>query len=119
MINCINCYRLHRHKDTIYCPFFDLPECVRGAHHIDASKLSFAPAPPKLPPLPPKPVEKNKKDRIPIFKPYEHGSKIDWAKYHNRIFEMHISGVSTYKIADALGLKQYSVHHYIARYVED
>lgn len=35
MIDCLKCYRLRRHNDTVYCPFLDLKECVRGEHYIN------------------------------------------------------------------------------------
>ena len=34
VINCYECYRLHRHADVVFCPFFDLDECCRGKHKI-------------------------------------------------------------------------------------
>lgn len=38
MIDCLKCYRLRRHNDTVYCPFLDLKECVRGEHYIKHCK---------------------------------------------------------------------------------
>ena len=38
MIDCLKCYRLRRHNDTVYCPFLDLKECVRGEHYINDFK---------------------------------------------------------------------------------
>lgn len=43
MIDCLKCYRLRRHNDTVYCPFLDLKECVRGEHYINIASLPFKP----------------------------------------------------------------------------
>lgn len=98
MIDCLKCYRLRRHNDTVYCPFLDLKECVRGEHYINIASL------------PPKMVKS-----IPPFKPHPN-SPHDWEKFHAQIFEMKNNGVSSYKIAAALGLPQTSVFNYMKRY---
>lgn len=98
MIDCLKCYRLRRHNDTVYCPFLDLKECVRGEHYINIASL------------PPKMVK-----AIPPFKPHPN-SPHDWEKFHNQIFEMKNNGASSYKIAAALGLPQTSVFNYMKRY---
>jgi hypothetical protein len=110
MIDCLKCYRLRRHNDTVYCPFLDLKECVRGEHYINIASLPFNPQKEETPPLPPKMVK-----AIPPFKPHPN-SPHDWEKFHNQIFEMKNNGVSSYKIAAALGLPQTSVFNYMKRY---
>lgn len=110
MIDCLKCYRLRRHNDTVYCPFLDLKECVRGEHYINIASLPFKPKQEETPPLPPKMVK-----AIPLFKPHPN-SPHDWEKFHNQIFEMKNNGVSSYKIAAALGLSQTSVFNYMKRY---
>ena len=100
MIDCLKCYRLRRHNDTVYCPFLDLKECVRGEHYINIASLPFKPQKEETPPLPPKMVK-----AIPPFKPHPN-SPHDWEKFHNQIFKMKNNGVSSYKIAAALGLPQ-------------
>jgi hypothetical protein len=82
MIDCLKCYRLRRHNDTVYCPFLDLKECVRGEHYINIASLPFKPQKEETPPLPPKMVK-----AIPPFKPHPN-SPHDWEKFHNQIFEM-------------------------------
>lgn len=89
MIDCLKCYRLRRHNDTVYCPFLDLKECVRGEHYINIA--------------------------IPPFKPHPN-SPHDWEKFHTKIFEMKNNGISSYKIAAALGLPQTAVYNYMKRY---
>lgn len=110
MIDCLKCYRLRRHNDTVYCPFLDLKECVRGEHYINIASLPFKPQKEETPPLPPKMVK-----AIPPFKPHPN-SPHDWEKFHNQIFEMKNNGVSSYKIAAAVGLPQTSVFNYMKRY---
>lgn len=110
MIDCLKCYRLRRHNDTVYCPFLDLKECVRGEHYINIASLPFKPKQEEIPPLPPRMVK-----AIPPFKPHPN-SPHDWEKFHNQIFEMKNNGVSSYKIAAALGLPQTSVFNYMKRY---
>ena len=82
MIDCLKCYRLRRHNDTVYCPFLDLKECVRGEHYINIASLPFKPKQEETPPLPPKMVK-----AIPPFKPHPN-SPHDWEKFHNQIFEI-------------------------------
>lgn len=98
MIDCLKCYRLRRHNDTVYCPFLDLKECVRGEHYINIASLPFKP-----------------QKAIPPFKPHPN-SPHDWEKFHNQIFEMKNNGASSYKIAAAVGLPQTSVFNYMKRY---
>lgn len=50
MIDCLKCYRLRRHNDTVYCPFLDLKECVRGEHYINIASLPFKPKQEEVPP---------------------------------------------------------------------
>lgn len=85
MIDCLKCYRLRRHNDTVYCPFLDLKECVRGEHYINIASLPFKPKQEEVPPLPPKMVK-----AIPPFKPHPN-SPHDWEKLHTQIFEMKIT----------------------------
>lgn len=50
MIDCLKCYRLRRHNDTVYCPFLNLKECVRGEHYINIASLPFKPKQEEAPP---------------------------------------------------------------------
>lgn len=67
MIDCLKCYRLRRHNDTVYCPFLDLKECVRGEHYINIASLPFKPKQEETPPLPPKKSLKDVKPGDKIF----------------------------------------------------
>lgn len=115
MIDCLSCYRLHRHGDTLYCPFFGLKECIRGEHYINCANRTFKPKPEELPPLPPPPLPPKAVIKTPEFKPFP-GSPQNWEEHHDKLFEMRKQGMSTYKIADALGLTQSSVFNYLKRY---
>lgn len=52
---------------------------------------------------------------IPPFKPHPNSPR-DWEKFHTKIFEMKNNGVSSHKIAAALGLPQTAVYNYMKRY---
>lgn len=139
MINCFNCYRLHKQEGIYYCPFIGLQPCVRGLHYFNADEVRpsiFAQS--KIADArPPQTVAKPVKVKVnivperrgvfpkaffqnppPEFIPAKSkGSNvINYEPYHERIFEMIREGCSLKKISQEIGIKAATIRAYLARY---
>lgn len=105
-VDCLKCHRIHKCGDGVYyCPFFDINPCVCGEHYVFLTQSQL------LPPPADEPV-------IPEFKPPQGQGKhiIDWAKYHEKVFELYYAGQSFIFIGRRLGVSAAAVENYISRY---
>lgn len=123
MIDCLTCYRLHKHGGVIYCPFLGVNPCIRGEHQIgnageEEHRLKkkvvrhiaqvFPPAFYEYPP--------------PAFKEVRSrggGTVVDWRAYHDKIFELLREGHSAYAVSIRLNINSSTVMSYLRRYIPD
>ena len=112
VINCLECYRVHKCGEGVYyCPFFGINPCQRGKHVVVIPGLN---------------IKRNEIRTSTGLTPtrslilrvcqFRHGRITTHKKYHNKIFTMLRQGMTIHAIAKEMGIANATLDHYVDRY---